>query len=152
MNDSKTIQEAATQPLFLCPICLKKVHKIIRFNLSQRYKNLLETTKEIYHAVSETAKEGKTVENEESKTSVEQTQVGTLSDHIKENGSACAAVMVSADVKSDQSGPCFHSNDSHHLHRFEAAIGWLEKAVHGLTEFEKQWIVPGKVLSKSKVI
>ena len=40
MNESNSIAQAAQQPLFLCPICLRKLHKVIKFNLKERYLHL----------------------------------------------------------------------------------------------------------------
>ena len=42
MNESKTITEAATQPLFLCPVCLRKLHKVIKFSVRDRYHHMAE--------------------------------------------------------------------------------------------------------------
>lgn len=42
MNESSSIAEAATQPLFLCPICLRKLLKILRYNLADRYLAMAE--------------------------------------------------------------------------------------------------------------
>ena len=40
MNESNSITQAAQQPLFLCPICLRKLHKVIKFDLKERYLHL----------------------------------------------------------------------------------------------------------------
>ena len=40
MNESNSIVQAAQQPLFLCPICLRKLHKVIKFDLKDRYLHL----------------------------------------------------------------------------------------------------------------
>ncbi|ESO97497.1 hypothetical protein LOTGIDRAFT_78907, partial [Lottia gigantea] len=37
MNESSSIQEAISQPLFLCPICLRKLQKCCRFDVLERY-------------------------------------------------------------------------------------------------------------------
>ena len=42
MNETADITEVIEQPLFLCPICLRKVHKVLKFNVLQRYQLLLE--------------------------------------------------------------------------------------------------------------
>ena len=42
MNESNTIEEAVTQPLFLCPICLRKLHKVIKFSVRDRYHHMAE--------------------------------------------------------------------------------------------------------------
>lgn len=40
MNESKSILEAESQPLFLCPVCLRKLQKAINFDVFERYKAL----------------------------------------------------------------------------------------------------------------
>ncbi len=42
MNESSCIEEAMAQPLFLCPVCLRKLHKVCKFNVTDRYKQLLQ--------------------------------------------------------------------------------------------------------------
>ncbi|XP_033111909.1 archaemetzincin-2-like [Anneissia japonica] len=47
MNESKSVKEALSQPLFLCPVCLRKLHKSLGFDIRQRYselKNFLQNT------------------------------------------------------------------------------------------------------------
>lgn len=40
MNESTTIDEAISQPLFLCPVCLRKLHKVLKFDVHRRYVEL----------------------------------------------------------------------------------------------------------------
>lgn len=40
MNESKSISEAENQPLFLCPVCLRKLEKVLCFDTVERYKAL----------------------------------------------------------------------------------------------------------------
>ena len=47
MNESVSIQQAATQPLFLCPICLRKLKKWVNFDIFQRYLQLKEVISEL---------------------------------------------------------------------------------------------------------
>lgn len=42
MNESSSIDEAITQPLFLCPVCLRKLHTVLTFHVKERY-TLLKT-------------------------------------------------------------------------------------------------------------
>lgn len=53
LNDSSSISEAATQPLFTCPVCLKKLRKSLQFNTLERYRTLLEATRVVQSAVIE---------------------------------------------------------------------------------------------------
>ena len=42
MNASNSIAEALSQPIFLCPVCLRKLHKCALFDLQQRYQAMLD--------------------------------------------------------------------------------------------------------------
>ena len=56
MNESTTIEEAVTQPLFLCPICLRKLHNALKFDIRERYTQLREECTRILHLVEEVLK------------------------------------------------------------------------------------------------
>lgn len=47
MNESNSIDEAVSQPLFLCPICLRKLHKALKFDVLQHYISLRERCQEL---------------------------------------------------------------------------------------------------------
>ncbi|XP_071478903.1 archaemetzincin-2-like [Diadema antillarum] len=47
MNESKSAEEALTQPLSLCPICLRKVQKFLNFDLRSRYRALLDLCRRV---------------------------------------------------------------------------------------------------------
>lgn len=38
MNESSDVYEAESQPAFLCPICLRKLHKFLQFPIIERYE------------------------------------------------------------------------------------------------------------------
>ena len=40
MNESLSIEEASKQPLFLCPVCLRKLQNVLKFDIAERYKAL----------------------------------------------------------------------------------------------------------------
>ncbi|XP_059156435.1 archaemetzincin-2-like isoform X2 [Physella acuta] len=42
MNESSAVSQALAQPLFLCPVCLRKVQASCRFDVLERYKLMLE--------------------------------------------------------------------------------------------------------------
>ena len=42
MNESRNLEEAISQPLFLCPVCLRKLHHALEFSLLNRYQALFE--------------------------------------------------------------------------------------------------------------
>ena len=41
MNESSSVEEAMSQPLFLCPVCLRKLHQVCGFDVTERYQELL---------------------------------------------------------------------------------------------------------------
>ncbi|XP_067655829.1 archaemetzincin-2-like [Haliotis asinina] len=41
MNESTSLMEAMDQPLFLCPVCLRKLHEVCRFDVLDRYQQML---------------------------------------------------------------------------------------------------------------
>jgi len=42
MNQSCTVAEAMSQPLYLCPVCMRKLQKVLRFSSVVQYmKNML---------------------------------------------------------------------------------------------------------------
>ena len=52
MNESTSLPEATSQPLYLCPVCLRKLQKVCKFDLKERYTLLLKFLEEIiseYH-------------------------------------------------------------------------------------------------------
>lgn len=53
MNESSSIEEAASQPLFLCPVCLRKLKKMLRFDIFQRYDLLRDALGEMMAAIME---------------------------------------------------------------------------------------------------
>ena len=40
MNESNNVSQAQNQPLFLCPVCLRKLHKFLKFTIVPRYQRL----------------------------------------------------------------------------------------------------------------
>ena len=51
MNESSSIEQASKQPLFLCPVCLRKLKKILRFDIFERYSQLKEATSRLTEVV-----------------------------------------------------------------------------------------------------
>ena len=42
MNQSRSVAEAMSQPLYLCPVCMRKLQKVLRFpSVVQYMKNML---------------------------------------------------------------------------------------------------------------
>ena len=38
MNESDSVPLAESQPLFLCPVCLRKLRKVLKFDIHSRYE------------------------------------------------------------------------------------------------------------------
>ena len=53
MNESTSIEEAATQPLFLCPVCLRKLKKWLRFDVFERYSQMREVLEETVEVIKD---------------------------------------------------------------------------------------------------
>ena len=48
LNESSSIAEAEQQPLFLCPVCLRKLHKVLKFDVAERYRLLYQKLNDAY--------------------------------------------------------------------------------------------------------
>ncbi|KAL4225403.1 hypothetical protein ACF0H5_016093 [Mactra antiquata] len=48
MNESNSMNMAASQPLFLCPVCLRKLQHTMQFDILSRYKKLLRFFVDLY--------------------------------------------------------------------------------------------------------
>lgn len=51
LNESSSIAEAEQQPLFLCPVCLRKLHKVLKFDVANRYDLLHQKLSEVSSVV-----------------------------------------------------------------------------------------------------
>lgn len=47
MNESSTVGEAMSQPLFLCPVCLRKLHHSCAFDVVERYQEMYRFLRDI---------------------------------------------------------------------------------------------------------
>ena len=53
MNESSRVSQASSQPLFLCPVCLKKMNHVRHMNFAQRYSKMLQVWKSLHLEASE---------------------------------------------------------------------------------------------------
>lgn len=58
MNESSTVQEAIDQPLFMCPVCLKKIQTAVGFDIKERYNMLKEFLEMVYSGLIGTLDQG----------------------------------------------------------------------------------------------
>lgn len=167
MNESASIAKAATQPLFLCPICLRKMYKVIRFNPLERYRQMLQVIKQLHSAVLEaslkmkkedSSSEGEGADHEsvggEIVGTAVQVSVEVSHDHMVTGTEPSETLIDSSDqidhntTDTSSTGPTngmkelmdtdYHSDNSHE-EQLEEAIVWLEKVVSSLGRFEDQW-------------
>ncbi|XP_022083871.1 archaemetzincin-2-like [Acanthaster planci] len=50
MNESTSVAEALAQPLILCPVCLRKIQRFLKFGIVERYRNLLSACQSLQDA------------------------------------------------------------------------------------------------------
>ena len=199
LNESSSISEAATQPLFVCPICLRKLRKSLQFQTLERYRILLDATREMQRAVCEALQVWSEhfppsnqiaaspatggVVSDASALIISDTQTNELesdnhSDHPSSPGMRTNPALNHAIVDSDSDrSPCgtLHHHQkpsngiaesadsegalvsslprelwhSEQLEYFSKAIGWLERAIVNLEQFEQKWAVR-KLLANGK--
>ena len=132
MNESSSITEAVTQPLFLCPICLRKMHRFIGFDPLERYRGLLEIIKQlrgtVLKACSSTRGDCSTSERTTTKDEREHdTRSNDLDDRDQRESSSSHSIQTCKEVVTIESDIY-----SQHSERFEDAIGWLENVLSSL--------------------
>ena len=171
MNESNSITQAAQQPLFLCPICLRKLHKVIKFDLKERYLHLAhqcntlrellqsyDTSPDDYPDECSTVSTNDTHTSEHACTSTSVDLMTGSSDHVS---SLCAGDMrssssdaVSESTKSSSveqqqnssphgSGEVLQSPTAHFTH----AVEWLHTTVTSLSNFIEHNNIHKKSLS-----
>ena len=106
MNESSSILQAAMQPLFLCPICLRKLQKVLKFDLSKRYQAMAEECAKLEHI---TATPTGTPEPARSGSNHDTTS--SISHHT-----------------------CVPSSTVHPSSHFKKALNWLEKTISSLDQ------------------
>ena len=88
MNESSTINEAVTQPLFLCPVCLRKLHKVLKFDVCRRYVLLREECSKLLQFIEEGLQIG-SVSDEDSKPEDTELTMKTSDSIIDESVTDC---------------------------------------------------------------
>lgn len=197
LNESSSISEAATQPLFVCPICLRKLRKSLQFQALERYRILLDATREMQRAVCEALQvwsehfpptnqiaaspstEG-VVSDASAPVVSDELESDYISDHSSSPGMRTHPALNHATPDSDRDqSPCgtLHHHQkpsngitesadsestlvsslprelwhSEQLEYFSKAIGWLERAIINLEQFEQKWAVRKQsAIGKSK--
>ena len=169
MNESNSIAQAAQQPLFLCPICLRKLHKVIKFNLKERYLHLAHqcnTLRELLQSY-DTSPDGypecsavstnDTHTSEHACTSTSVDLVAGSSDHVS---SSCAgdrgsssgdAVLESTESSSVEQQQNISPYGDEVLQsptaQFTHAVEWLYTTVTSLSNFIEHNNIHKKILS-----
>ena len=127
LNESSSIAEAEQQPLFLCPVCLRKLHKVLKFDVARRYcllhQNLIDAYSilRLHEApqVMETAREKPpkqlTLENpyeEEALNTLTTSSPGRTPSEVDDQPIMTEATKL------------------HQQEKFTSAIEWLKKCIH----------------------
>lgn len=174
MNESASIAEAATQPLFLCPVCLRKMHKAVFFNPLERYREMLQVIKQLRSAV---LKSSPRIEKDTKDTAIESEGDKVVSTTVQVSVEVVNNLEADdTEIQVEPSDQIDHnivdsknsdrrSNaikelvdkdyiDSSNSERFEEAIVWLERVVSSLAQFEDQWLEQrdGGHHAKNKVV
>ena len=108
MNESSSILQAAMQPLFLCPICLRKLQKVLKFDLSKRYQAMAEECAKLEHITA--------------------TPTGTP--EPSRSGSNHDTTSSHTCVPSSTVQPVLENPSAH----FKKALNWLEKSISSLDQ------------------
>ena len=182
MNESASIGEAATQPLFLCPVCLRKMYRVVGFNPLERYRQMLQVIKQLHSTVLEASprieKDCKGADNE----GIGGEMVGAtvqvcveVNNNLESNKVNDTETLETLVEPSDQSDQIDHNttdtsgkgqsnsiikelvdedySDGAHEERFEEAVVWLERVVSSMARFEDQWVeLRERGCAKSKVV
>jgi hypothetical protein len=59
MNESTSIDDAVNQPLFMCPVCLRKIQKATGFDIVDRYTRLQHFLETLHSGLLQAGPEGK---------------------------------------------------------------------------------------------
>jgi len=125
MNESSSIEEAARQPLFLCPVCLRKLQRALRFSILERLRALVLQCQELHQVVKDSSEavrvEHRCTEEEELLTGRQQTPVASkAADHTE------STVSVNVDGTAE------------HLEYFRQALEWLKDSIASLLQFTER--------------
>ena len=128
MNESSSIEEAARQPLFLCPVCLRKLRRALRFNILERLRALVLQCQELRQVVKDSTKAE---------------LVGHGYGEEEEQGTECQKTSIASRDASDVdqtsgTGSMIVDSTSEHLGYFGQAIEWLEDSIASLLQFSER--------------
>ena len=125
MNESSSIEEAARQPLFLCPVCLRKLQRALRFSVLERLRAMVLQCQDLHQVVKDSSEavrvEHRCTEEEERLTGRQQTPVASKAVDPTES-----TVSVNVDGAAE------------HLEYFRQAIEWLKDSIASLLQFTEQ--------------
>ena len=111
MNESSSILQAAMQPLFMCPICLRKLQKVLKFDLSKRYQAMAEECAKLGHITATP-----TGSPESARSGSNHDTTSSISHHT---------CVPSSTVQLELENPSSH---------FKKALNWLEKTISSLDQ------------------
>ena len=126
LNESSSIAEAERQPLFLCPVCLRKLHKVLKFDITKRYHLLhqkltyaysilrLHEAPQVAETVTEKPPEQLTLENPHKEEAL---------DSIITSSPGRTPSEVDQPITTEATKLCQQE-------KFASAIEWLKKCIH----------------------
>lgn len=148
MNESNTIVEAATQPLFLCPICLRKMQKAVGFDPLQRYVALLKVIEQLHsavleasaqHAGDETLSDTVTVEIKKCENDIQRKRPDCRSPRESEPKQEDGKENAASGGLENETGLVDEACNHPHGEQFETSIVWLQRVISNLRQFEDEW-------------
>lgn len=123
MNESISIEQASTQPLFLCPICLRKLKKILQFDIFKCYSELKEVIGDIIEILTRLMKE-----NDQESDLSSTAQVFDDEQKIKSEANGWSGVKhESINSSFAQESPLSSTSQ---LMSFQQAHEWLDHAIN----------------------
>lgn len=122
LNESSSIGEAEHQPLFLCPVCLRKLHKVLKFDVAKRYHLIHQKLSDVYSVLQlhEAPQVVKTVE--------EKPHEQTSSENPPREEMSLVISSSPGRKLSDEDQP--ETTKLHQQEKFTEAIEWLKKCIH----------------------
>lgn len=125
MNESSSIAEAEQQPLFLCPVCLRKLHKVLKFDVAKRYQLLYDKISDVVSVI---------------RLHEAQQKLGT--DKLEESSSHQPPKQPCS-VSSSIEVPLYHHINSEitakpsttQEHKFNSCLQWLTHSIESINTF-----------------
>ena len=130
LNESNSIAQAEEQPLFLCPVCLRKLHKVLKFDVAKRYRLIYQKLLDAYSIIK--LQETPQVLNDV----IEKPAERLLSGNPESQEQALNSVisLSPGGTHSNLAQPVTtEAGQPHQQAKFVNAIEWLKKCIHSIS-------------------